>query len=426
MPALRRGAVTAGVVGFLASAQVRARPHRFYSTLRRLDPVHETPFGLWLLSAHADVSACLRNPRLSSVERNADEEWLLNRPATKLLMRVRPNQEGNGASWALLERMLLFMDPPDHTRIRSLVSKAFTPRAVSALEPRVVELVDEMLDRVAPRGGVELMSELAYPLPARVICEMLGVPPEGREIIVRHAPAVAGRIDPSPMRGAEDMAAADQAAAELTEYLESLIESRRRSPGSDLLSALMAAEEQGDRLSHDELLSTVILLLIAGHETTANLVGNGLLALIRQPEQSEALLADPARAVEELLRYDGPIQMTERITLEDVEVGDRVIPARRIVILLLAAANRDQAVFSDADRLDLTRHPNPHLAFSSGAHFCLGSPLARMEARLALPAIVQRLGGGSAAGLRLAGPTPRRNSFTIRGLSSLPLSWTPR
>ena len=426
MPALRRGAVTAGVVGFLASPQVRARPHRLYSTLRRLEPVHESPFGLWLLSRHADVSACLRNPGMSSIERKADEEWLMNRPAVKLLMRARPVQQGDGSSWALMERMLLFLDPPDHSRIRSLVSKAFTPRAVSAVEPRVAELVGEMLDRIAPRGSVELMSELAYPLPARVICEMLGVPAEGQEIIVRHAPAVAGRIDPSPMRGADDMAAADRAAAELTQYLESLIDSRRRSPGSDLLSALLAAEEQGDRLTHDELLSTVILLLIAGHETTANLIGNGLLALMGQPEQSEALMADPACAVEELLRYDGPIQMTERITLEDVEVGGRVIPARRIIILLLAAANRDEAVFADAGRLDLTRHPNPHLAFSSGAHFCLGSPLARMEARLALPAILDRLGGGTAAGLSLAGPAPRRNSFTIRGLSALPLSWTPR
>ena len=426
MPALRRGALTAGVVGFLASPQVRARPHRLYSTLRRLDPVHETPFGIWLLSSHAAVSTCLRNARLSSVERNADEEWLMNRPATKLLMRARPQQAGNGASWGLMERMLLFMDPPDHTRIRSLVSKAFTPRAVSTLEPRVAELVGEMLDRIAPRGSVELMSELAYPLPARVICEMLGVPPDGQEIIIRHAPAVAGRIDPSPMRGAEDMAAADRAAAELTEYLEGLIESRRRAPGADLLSALMAAEEQGDRLTHDELLSTVILLLIAGHETTANLVGNGLLALMRSPGQSDALLADPACAVEELLRYDGPIQMTERITLEDIEVAGRVIPAQRIVILLLAAANRDEAVFTHADRLDLTRNPNPHLAFSSGAHFCLGSPLARMEARLALPAIVDRLGGGTAAGLSLTGPAARRNSFTIRGLSSLPLSWRAR
>lgn len=426
MPALRRGAVTAGLVGFLASPQVRAHPHRLYSALRRLEPVHESPFGLWVLSAHADVSACLRNAGLSTIERNADEEWLLNRPAMKLLNRARPVQHGNGTSWALMERMLLFLDPPDHSRIRSLVSKAFTPRAVSAVEPRVAELVDEMLDGIAPRGRVELMSELAYPLPARVICEMLGVPPDGQDIIVRHAPAVAGRIDPSPMRGADEVAAADRAAAELTEYLESLIDSRRRAPGSDLLSALMAAEEQGDRLTHDELLSTVVLLLIAGHETTANLIGNGLLALMRQPEQSDALLADPARAVEELLRYEGPVQMTERVTLQDLEVGGRLIPARRILILLLAAANRDEAVFSNAERLDLTRHPNPHLAFSSGAHFCLGSPLARMEARLALPAIVERLGGGTAAGLSLAGPAPRRNSFTIRGLSALPLSWTPR
>ena len=420
---MRRGAVTAGVVGFLASPQVRARPHRLYSALRRFEPVHESPFGLWILSRHEEVSACLRNPAMSSDERRADQEWLFNRPAVKLLMRARPMQHGDGASWGLMERMMLFVDPPDHTRLRSLVNKAFTPRAVSALEPRVVELVAEMLDRLAPRGRAELMGEFAYPLPARVIGEMLGVPPEGQELIVRHAPAVASRIDPSPMRGADEMAAADHAAAELTAYVESLIDSRRRCPGTDLLSALMAAEEQGDRLTHDELLSTVILLLIAGHETTANLIGNGVLALMQSPSQSGALLSDPARAVEELLRYDGPIQMTERVTLEEVELGRRRIPARRIVILLLAAANRDRDVFPDPDRLDLTRHPNPHGAFSSGAHFCHGSPLARLEARLALPAIVERLGGGRADRLSLAGPAPRRNSFTIRGLKSLPLTW---
>ena len=419
----RRMMAAGGTIGFVASPRVRAEPHALYASLRRNEPVHESPFGVVLLSSHADVSACVRSPRLGSDERKADQDWLMGRPLVRALTRLRPMPSGDGRSRDLVERLMLFLDPPDHTRLRSLVTKAFTPRAIAALEDPVRAMVDEMLDELAPAGRADLMRAFAYPLPARVICQLLGVPDDDHHFIVRLAPVVASRIDPGPMRGDDQVAAADRATTELTEYVDALVGSRRRCPGPDLLSALITAEEAGDRLSHDELVATVILLLMAGHETTANLIGNSVLTLMRHPAQVPHLLADPARAVEELLRFEGPIQMTQRITLDDFQVGDRRFPPGRYLILLLAAANRDPEVFERPGDLDLTRSPNPHVGFGGGAHFCLGAPLARLEARLALPAIVERLGRGRIENLQVDGPTPWRSSFTVRGLQALPLRW---
>jgi cytochrome P450 len=426
--ALRRGAVTADLVSFLALPRRRRHPHGAYRRLRRLEPVHESPFGVWILSRHADVSAALRHPAMSVVEENADLDALMANPLTRVLERLFSSHHdpdrpppGERRFHSVISQSMLFRDPPDHTRLRSLVGKAFTRSTVAAAEPRIAEIVDELLDGVAGRGSMELMHELAYPLPARVICELLGVPAADHELIARHAPALATRLDPDVMRTGAVERAAEAAIAELLEYLDGLVAERRKSPGTDLLSELIAAEDAGDRLSHDELLATIILLLLAGHETTANLLGTGLVALLADPPAMERLRRDPtldATAVDELLRYDGPIQMSQRVTLEEVAIGGATIPARRMVILMVAGANRDPEVFDHPDRLVLDRDPNPHLAFSSGAHFCIGAALARAEARIALRAILERL-----TGLRLDG-TPRwRPSFTIRGLSHLPLAW---
>ncbi len=241
---------------------------------------------------------------------------------------------------------------------------------------------------------MDVIAEMAYPLPARVVCELLGIPGEDVPLIVGHAPALARRLDPIVTE--EIARASDRAAVELTDYLEGLLRSRRRHPGDDLVSALLAAEEEGSSLSHDELLATIILLLIAGHETTANLTGNGLFALLRRPAALAAFRSDPAHdraAVEELLRFDGPIQVTQRTTLEPVELGGREIPPGRIVICVIGAANHDPTVFERPGTLMLRREPNPHLAFSSGAHFCLGATLARAEARIMLRGLVDRLPG---------------------------------
>lgn len=317
-----------------------------------------------------------------------------------------------------MRHLLLFLDAPDHTRIRGLVSKAFTPRAVAAAEPGIRAQVEETVGRLRSRGRMELISEFAYPLPARIICQLMGVPPEDHEVVVSQAPALARGLD--PITTAEIMREADRATDVLSEYLEGLIESRRRQPADDLVSALIAAEESGDRLSREELLSILVLLLLAGHETTANLVGNGLLALIRHPEALRRWRDEPevGRAgVEELLRFCGPIQMTQRITTEPTAVGTEVIPPGRLVILVIGAANRDPRVFDHPGELRLERDPNPHLAFSSGAHFCIGAPLARLEARLMLEGLL------GLPELHVEGPVRWRGSFTIRGLKALQLSW---
>ena len=421
----RQWLVTPALLGFIASPRLRGRPHALYRALRAVDRIHQSPIGIWILSGHTDVAAALRHPEMGSDEARADLSALnlrllrRGRPAPDLKERETARQR---PFFQMTERLILFMDPPDHSRIRSLVSKAFTPKRVEALAPRVTDMVEEMLAEIEPRRSLELLSQFAYPLPARVICELLGVPPEDHRLIIRHAPALALALDPGPMRTPAAVQAADRAVAELNEYLGGLIESRRRQSEDDLLSALVAAESDGDRLSHDELLATVMLLLIAGHETTANVIGNAMLTLLRHPVELARLRDDPGierSAVEELLRFDGPINMAQRITLRDVALNGTEIPAGRIFVLLLGAANRDGRCFEDPERLDLGREPNHHVAFGGGAHFCLGASLARLEARIALPALLRRF-----PAMRLVGPPPRyRPTFTIRGLQELNLAW---
>ncbi|GEM_PF-879723 len=364
---VRRAAVTPTLVAFVASSAARRHPYRTYGWWRSVDPIHASPFGIWVLTRHADVVAALRHPALGSDETKADSQALKFGLLSKILSRDERNGR-RGPFNELFSRLMLFQDPPDHTRLRGLVSKAFTPRRAEALAARVADLVDEFLDGVAHRHELELMSELAYPLPAPVICELIGVPHEDEELIVAQAPALATGPDPGPMRTAPAIAAADNATRVLAEYLDRLIATRRRHPGADLLSALIAAEEQGDKLSHDELVGTALLLLFAGHETTANLIGNGLLALLRHPDQLDRLRRDPGldrSAIEELLRYESPVQMVERITLDHVTIGDVTIPPGRILVLCTGAANRDPAIFENPDKLDLARSPNPHVALAA-------------------------------------------------------------
>lgn len=422
---IRRWLVTPGLVGFVASPRVRARPHPLYRALRAVDRTHHSPLGLWVLSGHEEVSAALRHPLVGNDESKADMSAL----NTRFLRRGRAAptaaelEERAAAPFArTVRRLMLFLDPPDHTRLRGLVAKAFTPRRVEAMAPRIEEICHEMLDRRSGERRMELLSDFAYPFPARVICEMLGVPDEDHSLIVRHAPALALAFDPGPMRTPAAVAAADRAVSELGAYLSDLIASRRRQPGPDLLSALVAAEADGDRLSSDELIATVLLLLIAGHETTANVIANSTLTLLRNPEQRRRLQEDPTverSAVEELLRFDGPVNMAERITAEEVQLGGHTIPPGRVLVLLLAAANRDPRVFDRPERLNLERDPNPHVAFGGGPHFCIGASLARLEARVAVPTLLRRL-----PDLRLEGPAPRhRPSFTLRGLQRLDVAW---
>jgi cytochrome P450 len=344
------------------SPDVQRDPYPMYRVLREQAPVYyDEPRRRWLLTRYDDINAVLRDDIRFSAEQD------------------------------LVASSMLVSDPPAHTRLRSLVSKAFTPRAVHALAPRIAHLVDELLDRAHRAGGMDAISAFAYPLPLTVIAELLGVDTDRQDFFREASQKVTVALGP-----VEDPAVAARAREgrdQLVVYFDDLIARRRREPREDLVTALIRAEDAGDSLDHRELIAMLLLLLVGGHETTVNLIANGLLALLRNPGQLTLWAADDsvsATAIEELLRYDSPIQYTGRIVRQDVEMsGVRILAGER-VRLVLAAGNRDPAVFADPDTLDLRRSPCPHLSFGTGIHSCLGAPLARLEARIALSALIRR------------------------------------
>jgi cytochrome P450 len=383
-------------------------PYPQWAALREHDPVHRTPLEFWLLLRHDDVLRFVRDPGTSVEDRNA-------RPtAVDELIRETVGERAERGNAAMLNR-----DPPDHTRLRRLVSKAFTPRVIERLRPRIQQLVDETLDRVAPTGEMELVSDLAFPLPFAVISEMLGMPESDSAQLREWSGTLVRSLEPiNDPELVKRIAAAGDA---MHDFTADVIAWKREQPADDLLSALLAAEEHGDVLSDEELIDQVMLLYIAGHETTVNLIGNGVLALLRHRSQLERLRGDPsldANAVEELLRYDPPVQMTRRITLEDVEVGGKVIPAGTFVACVIASANRDADRWGpDADRLDLGRaDASGHLAFGGGAHYCLGAALARLEGQVAVGSLVRRF-----PGLEQDGEAVWNGRMNLRGLDRLPL-----
>ena len=400
-----------GVLFLPIQKELRADPHPYYRRLRERDPVHRSRLaGGWVLSRYEDVLGVLRDPTWSSDERN----WTRH-----AVYRARGERAGLPDLYSEHFSSMLRLDPPDHTRLRSLVSKAFTPRAVAAMRPRVALLADELLAKVESRRSMDLIAEFAAPLPVIVIAELLGVPAADHEQFRRLSDQGVKLLGDGPLAekklGVTGMRA-------LRDYFAAIVDARRSDPQGDLISALVAAEEAGDRLTLGELLSTLVLLLVAGNETTTKLIGNAILALLRNPQELERLRADPGlmeNAVEELLRYDGPVQLTSRLAREDRDLCGRTARRGDQVVLLLAGANRDPSAFADPDRLDLGRRDVRHLAFSQGIHFCLGAQLARLEASLALGALVTRL-----PGLRLADAGIRWSSNTVlRGPEALRLAW---
>jgi cytochrome P450 len=383
-------------------------PYPRYAELREAPVLHPSDEGLWVLTRYDDVSAVLRDTRLSSDPRHA-EGARRERRAQRMPLGDTPPP------------VMLFLDPPDHTRLRRLANKAFTPRAVEAIRPRIVEIVDELLDRAAEQGEMDVMADLAFPLPVIVICELLGVATGDQEQFKEWSTDVARVLDP-----VADPAVAERAMPAVfnfIQYFSTLIEERRAAPRDDLLSALIQAEEDGTQLTTPELFAMCILLFVAGHETTTNLIGNGTLALLRHRDQLDALGTDPAlaaAATEELLRYDAPVQATARTATIDLEVNGLELRKGEGVVCSLAAANRDPRAFDEPDRLVLARGRANHLAFGSGIHFCLGAPLARVEGQAAFTALAQRFPG---AELRVDDP-PYRDHFVLRGLESLPVSLT--
>jgi cytochrome P450 len=402
----------------LRSAGSLENPYPVYALLRTVHPVLRVPTpgfdgpGVWLLTRHRDVHAVLRDARFS-VDR-------LQAPIIRDNLDRLPAFVQQGARGL---RSMLIMDPPDHTRVRKLVNKAFTPKRVAALRPRIEQLVAEELDVVGASERFDLIHDLAEPLPAIVIAELLGVPAEDHRQFRQWSSQLIAGIS---ARTDEARSGAAEAAQRIMVYLREIIAARRREPRDDLISAMIQAQEESDALSDAELLATSNLLLLAGHETTTNLIGNGVLALLREPEQLARLRRDPRlvpTAIEELLRFDGPVQATIRVALEDValddaERGEQVIPKGSAVLVSLGAANRDPAVFADPDTLDIGRDPNPHVVFGFATHFCMGAPLARLEAQVAIGALVARFPD---LALREEAPEYRENPV-LRGLKRLELA----
>jgi len=364
-------------------ASLRRDPYPFYQQMRERDPVHRSRAADgWMLTRYDDVLSVLSDRRFSSDERH------LRRWAT---MRARGERAGLGDPYEAQRASMLRLDPPDHTRLRGLVSKAFTPRAVEQMRPRVEQIVDELISELPARGEFELVERFASPLPVAVIAEMLGVPSDDRERFRRWSDKAIQALGDAPLRERREALVAME---ELGEFVRESAEQRRAEPRDDLLSALVAAEEAGDRLSEDELFTTCVLLLVAGNETTQSLIGNAVIALLRNPRQLELLREEPKRipaAVEELLRYDSPVQLTSRIVREPGALRGHPLAPGQQLVLFLGAANRDPERFPEPDRLDVARDDVRHLSFSHGTHFCLGAQLARLEAGLALEGLVTRL-----------------------------------
>ena len=386
-------------------------PYPHYARLRAADPMHLTSFGSFVASRHAEASLVLRDKRFGKdfVERT--------------IRRYGPDIMKEPI-FRSMSHWMLQQDAPDHTRLRGLVVKAFTARRVEDMRPRIQEIVDETLDRIIPQGKMDLIEDYAFRLPVTIICDMLGIPEEHREAFYAGSRDGGRILDPVPM-SPEEIKQGNASNAMAQMYFQQLFELRRKQPGDDLTTQLLQAEEDGHKLSNEELTANIILLFGAGHETTVNLIGNGLLALYRNPDQLALLKANPGlitNAIEEFLRYDSSVQLTGRVALEDIEdLGGKRIPKGESVLCLLGSANHDPAVYPDhPERLDIARSNVKPLSFGGGIHFCLGAQLARIEAEIAISTLLRRL-----PDLRLddAENPQWRPTFVLRGLKRLPASW---
>ena len=389
------------------SARVIQDPYPTYARLRSRSPAHRSRvLNSWVFTRYADVEAILRDFRRFS-----------NIPTSRNLTRRQRSSLSPRAEWTML-----FLDPPEHTRLRALVNKAFTPKVVDALEPHIRTIMGQLLDDIDDPSRFDLIAAVANPLPVIVIAEMLGVPPEDRAEFKHWSDERARLLE--PVITPEERKRAMVAGESFDAYFSAIIEARRREPQEDIVSALAQAEEEGDKLTAREVLNMLRLLLVAGNETTTNLIGNGMLALLRNPDQLQLLREDPSRipaAVEELLRFDSPVQLDFRGVLEDCEMNGASLRRGDGAILAIGAANRDPAVFDEPERLDVERSKGSNISFGRGVHHCLGAPLARLEGRIALEVLLERF-----SSMRLLDDTPRfRRAIVLRGLESLPMTAVP-
>jgi pimeloyl-[acyl-carrier protein] synthase len=388
---------------------VLADPYPHYRRLQLEDPIHwgapgdPTAAGCWYITRYEDAVAALKEPRLGR------EIW-----------RIQPDLEALTPIEALSRQWMVLRDPPAHTRLRGLVHRVFTPRMIERLEPRMSALVDRLLDNVAAQGQMELLADFALPLPVTVIAELLGVPPADQPLFIPWSRALAAVIEFEQSEAVQ--AAGSQAMLDLADYLRAIIAQRRKRPQADLISALITAEGEGQRPSEEELIGTITQLLFGGNEPVVHLIGNGLLALLRHPEQLARLRHDPAlleTAIDELLRYDSSVQMTFRYALEEMTLGGKRLRLGDPVAIVMGAANRDPAQFPNPDQFDITRQPNRHLSLGQGIHYCIGGPLARAEAKAAFGGLLHRL-----PDIRLATDNlVWRRAVAVRGLEALPVNF---
>ncbi|WP_322749929.1 MULTISPECIES: cytochrome P450 [unclassified Frankia] len=399
----RTDMVVPPLLGELFDPANRADPYSRYEELRAAGPLHMSAIGLHLATRYTDCVKILQSA-----------DWGHDKEAEQLHPTIPA---------AAFPDTFLWMEPPDHTRLRGLVTKGFTARRVAELRPRITELVDSLFDAALDAGEFDLIEMMAYPLPLTMICEILGVPAEDHPLVQKWSQALSRAFDPDVYMTAEALAARNAALPEFAAYFRQLVDERRRRPGDDLISSLAAVEDQGDRLTAEEVLGTCITLIIAGHETTVNLVGNGALALLRNPDQLDLLGTRPElipRAVDELLRYDSPIHMNTRAAKRELVIGGRTFAPGEGVVALIACANRDPDAYEEPDRLDVTRFygerpVSRHLSFSLGHHYCLGAPLALLEMEIFLDALVSRVRSTEL----LSATPPYKPNILIRGLAGL-------
>jgi cytochrome P450 len=390
----------------------RAQPYPFYDELRTNEPVHVTPFGMVVLTRYEDVSATLKSPDFS---RDIDKY------STDASTQVRRDRRERNRTRT---KSILNLDPPDHTRLRRIVSKSFTPSAMERLRPRMSQLVNEVLDRAAANGGMELIDDLAFPVPFQIISDLLDMPTSRSDELRNWSQIITNSLEPAATD--DELLASDKAVDELVPYLTTIIEDRRKHLGDDMLSSLITAEESGEQMTTDELMAFLVLLYIAGHETTVNLIGNGTLALMNHPSQQEIVRREGLQPqhIDELLRFDGPVQHTVRIPLKEttyvVDGTSHVVQPGTMVLTSLGAANHDPAMFADPHALLLNReNAHRHMAFASGIHYCLGSALAKLETEIAIGSLFIRF-----KNISIEGEPTWRDRLTIRGVNQLKLTFS--
>ncbi len=393
---------------------VRENPYPTYQILRTEDPIHKSVIGdFWILTRYCDVKSALLDGRFSSNRRpqsiKAKHQYVLEKGGDLTTLLQASNAQ------------LFFIDPPDHTRLRRLVRQAFSPNVVERMRPEIQEIVDALLSKIRHTGRMDIIGDFAGPLPASVIAKLLGVPPEDHQRLREWSRDLSYLLD--PLLSLEQYTHLNSIAEKFKAYFSTLIAERERRPQKDLISSLILARDQGDKLREDEVWSICMMLFGTGEETTVNTIGNGMLALLQDPVALGHLKRNPClinSAIEELLRFDAPTQLTFRVAVEDVEFGGKTIPAGEDVVLCLGSANRDPAEFSDPDRLDFSRTNNHHLAFGEGVHFCLGASLARAQSQIAINTLIQEFHRMKIQTKNLE----RRENISLRGLKSLPVSFT--